>query len=102
MGNAQDSENYSTNGPICNSKAWSSHISGEGAEQEPIAAYRTRDRQAKNIMCPSEVQYSKANEIVQEELMSLHGVLHARMNIVLIVRCRRAIAIEKSIAKRGS
>jgi hypothetical protein len=32
--NAQDSENCSTNGPICSSKVLSADISSEGAEQE--------------------------------------------------------------------
>jgi hypothetical protein len=50
-------------------------------------------------MCPSEVRHSTTSDLVQEELMSLHGVLQPRIDIVLIVRCRRANTIEKSIAK---
>jgi hypothetical protein len=48
-------------------------------------------------MCPSEVRHSKASDLAEEELMSLHGVLLSRMKIVLIKRCRTGI--EKSIAK---
>jgi hypothetical protein len=59
----------------------------------------TRDHQAKSGVYPSEVRHSKANDLVQEELMSLYGVLQPRMNIVLIMTCWRAYAIEKSIAK---
>jgi hypothetical protein len=61
---------------------------GEGVEQEPIAAYRPRDHQAKGSMCPSDVQHSKASDLVQEELMTLHGVVRPRINIVLIVRVK--------------
>jgi hypothetical protein len=63
----------------------------EGAEQESIAAHRTRDHLAKSRMCTSEVRRSKANEYVQHELMSLQSVLQPRMNINLIVTRRRAI-----------
>jgi hypothetical protein len=69
--NAQDSVNYSTNGPICNSKVRLADMWGEGAEQEPIiVAYRTRDHQAKSGVCPSKVRYSKANDLIQEELLN--------------------------------
>jgi hypothetical protein len=71
MRNAQDSENCSTNGYICNNKVRSVDIKGEGSGQEAIAMYRTRDHQAKGSMCPSDVRHSKASDVVQEELMSL-------------------------------
>jgi hypothetical protein len=48
--NAQDS-----NGLIWSSKVRSADIMREGAEQEPIAAYNTRDHQAKSYMCSSDV-----------------------------------------------
>jgi hypothetical protein len=86
MRNAQDSEKCSTNGHTCGRKVWSADVRGEGAEQGPIAAYRTRDHKAKSCMCPSEVRHIKANDLVQKELLSLHGVLQPRMNIVLIVK----------------
>jgi hypothetical protein len=63
---------------------------------------RTRDHRAKSSVCPSEVRHSKANHIVQEEFMSLHGVLQPRMKIVLVVRCRRAICHREVHHQRGS
>jgi hypothetical protein len=80
--NAQDSVKFCTNGPICNSKARSADMRGEGAEQEPIMAYRTRDHQAKSDVCPSKVRHSIANDLDQEELMSLHGVLQRCGDII--------------------
>jgi hypothetical protein len=100
MGNAQDSVNCCTNGPIWSSKVRSADIWGEGAEQDPIAAYRTRDHQSKSGVCPSEVRHGKANG--QEELMSLNGVLQPRMNIVLIMRCWRGIYHREVRRQRGS
>jgi hypothetical protein len=94
--------NCRTNGPICSSKVRSADIWGEGAKQELIGAYRTRHYQAKSGVCPSEVRHRKANDLVQEELMSLHHVLQPRMNIVLIVRCSRAIFHREAHRQRGS
>jgi hypothetical protein len=100
--NARDSVNWCTNGPICSSKVRSADIWGEGAEQEPIAAYHPHDHQAKSHVCPSKVRHSKANALVQEELMTIHGVLQPRMNIVLIVRCWRAICHREVHRQWGS
>jgi hypothetical protein len=62
--NAQESEDCSTNGTICSSKVRSADIRGEGEEQDPKAAHRTLDYQAKSRMC-SEVRRSIANDLVQ-------------------------------------
>jgi hypothetical protein len=49
-----------------------------------------------------EVQHSKANDLVQEELMSLDGVLWSRMTMILIVRCQRATCHREVHRQRGS
>jgi hypothetical protein len=48
-----------------NRKVHSMDIRGGSAEQEPIAAYRTRDHQAQSRMCSSEGRHGKANDLVQ-------------------------------------
>jgi hypothetical protein len=59
MNNARDSENYTTNGPICSKKVRSADIRGEGAEQEPIGVYRTCDHQAKTACAPPKYDIAK-------------------------------------------
>jgi hypothetical protein len=59
MRNAQDSENYSMDGPICSNKVRSAYVKGEGAEQEPTAVHRKRDHQTKSNMCPPKSDIAK-------------------------------------------
>jgi hypothetical protein len=59
MRNAQDSENCCTNGAIWSSKVMSAYIRGEDAEQEPIAAYRMHNYQAKAACAPPKSDIAK-------------------------------------------